>query len=42
MEEIMKKNMLNKKVKSTRRKFLKKIGTTAAVIGATSSFPMPW
>ena len=38
----MKKNKLSKNVKSTRRKFLKKIGTTAAVIGATSSFPMPW
>ena len=38
----MKRNKLSKNVKSTRRKFLKKIGTTAAVIGATSSFPMPW
>jgi branched-chain amino acid transport system substrate-binding protein len=38
----MKKNILSKNIKSTRRKFLKKMGSTAVVIGATSSFPMPW
>ena len=38
----MKKNISNIKIKSTRRKFLKKMGSTAVILGATSSFPMPW
>jgi branched-chain amino acid transport system substrate-binding protein len=38
----MKKKISNKEIKSTRRKFLEKMGSTAVIIGATSSFPMPW
>ena len=38
----MKNNISNKNRKTSRRKFLKKMGSAAVVIGATSSFPTPW